>query len=118
MNKDTYRKMGEINKSPGHTGSTIGDGDEDEPGEEKKGDVGGPYTRICEPLCVTVQIRRRHHFHIHLLFSDSIRLAWLGLACVIDFFRSPQTKEEEEDEEKYVCICLLRVIVSIRLGKF
>lgn len=61
-----YEEVGEVDDGPGHAGGAGGEGEDEEPTEEEDENVGGPHSRVHEPLGVPVQIRRRHRRHIQV----------------------------------------------------
>ena len=69
--KTTYQKVEEIDDCPRHARRAAEDGENKEPCEEENEDVGGPHTRVREPLRVPVQIRRRLRFHVQICHPDS-----------------------------------------------
>uniref|UniRef100_A0A0A9GF28 Uncharacterized protein n=1 Tax=Arundo donax TaxID=35708 RepID=A0A0A9GF28_ARUDO len=54
----------EVDDGPCSPGGAAGDGEDEEPGEEEKEDVGGPDARVHEPLGVLVQVHRRRRLHV------------------------------------------------------
>lgn len=65
------QKVEEIDDCPRHARRAAEDGENKEPCEEENEDVGGPHTRVREPLRVPVQIRRRLRFHVQICHPDS-----------------------------------------------
>lgn len=66
--------MAEIDDRPGHAGGAIGEGENDEPGEEENQYIGSPNAGIGEPLSVLVQIRRRRHLDVEFSHQRRSRL--------------------------------------------
>lgn len=64
-------EVGEVDDGPGHAGRAGGEGEDEEPGEEEDENVGGPHSRVHEPLGIPVQIRRRHRLHIQIRHRPS-----------------------------------------------
>lgn len=63
---NAYDEVAEIDDGPGHAGGAIGEGENDEPGEEENQDVRSPNAGIGEPFGVLVEIRRRRHLDVEL----------------------------------------------------
>jgi hypothetical protein len=61
-------EMSEMNNGPSDARRTMEDGENEEPREEEDENISSPNTRICEPLCVPIHIRRRKCSYVHRLF--------------------------------------------------
>lgn len=68
--------MREIDNGPSHARRAAKDREHEEPSEEEDENIGGPNPRVHEPLCVPIQIRRRHSFHIEARHSR-IKRFWV-----------------------------------------
>lgn len=63
-----------MNNGPSSARGAIQERKNNEPGEEYNQYVGGPHSRVSEPLCILVQIRRPLRIYVHfslLLLSSS-----------------------------------------------
>ena len=61
--------MEEINDGPSHSRRAAENGENEEPCEEYDENIGSPYPRVREPLCIPVQIRRRRCLHVQIRHS-------------------------------------------------
>lgn len=52
--------MKEADEGPGESSTATKNGEKYKPAEEENEDVASPHSRVRKPLCVFVQIRRRH----------------------------------------------------------
>lgn len=66
----TYHEMSEIDYGPSHTRRAAKNWEHKEPREKEDENIGGPNPRVHEPLCVPIQIRRWHSFHIQARHSQ------------------------------------------------
>lgn len=71
--------MSEIDYGPSHTRRAAKNWEHKEPREEEDENIGGPNPRVHEPLCVPIQIRRLHSFHIQARHSQiPVSGFWFG----------------------------------------
>lgn len=82
----TYHEMSEIDYGPSHTRRAAKNWEHKEPREEEDENIGGPNPRVHEPLCVPIQIRRWHSFHIQARHSQiPVYGFWFGDPLVEKF---------------------------------
>lgn len=70
----SYGEMSEMNDGPSDARRTMKDGENEEPREEEDENISSPNTRIREPLCVPIHIRRRKCSYVHRLFTGDLEI--------------------------------------------